>query len=74
MSPDIRADMTGPLRARMPLITSQPGPGVNAASYRDLKVGADLLDTLSFGPNAPTEEGNFTIDRIEIRGHELLVD
>ena len=27
----------------------------------------DLLDTLSFGPNAPLEEGNLTVDRIEIR-------
>jgi hypothetical protein len=74
MSADIRADQTGPLAARMPLITSQPGPGVNAASYRDLKVGADLLDTLSFGPNAPTEVANITIDRIEIRSHELVAD
>jgi hypothetical protein len=37
-------------------------------------VGADLLDTLSFGPNAPTEEANITIDRIEIRSHELVAD
>ena len=48
--------------------------GFNFTSYRDLKVGADLLDTPSFGPNAPTEEGNFTIDRIEVRSHQLLAD
>ena len=33
-----------------------------------------MLDTLSFGPNAPLEEGNFTIDRIEVRGYELVAD
>jgi hypothetical protein len=74
MSLDIRADMTGTLEQRMPNLTAEPGPGVNAASRRDLKVGMDLLDTLSFGPNAPLEEGNFTVDRIEIRGYDLVAD
>ena len=74
MSPDIRADTTGTLEQRMPLLSAEPGPGANAPSRRDLKVGMDLLDTLSFGPNAPLEEGNFTLDRIEVRAYDLVED
>jgi hypothetical protein len=74
LSADIRADTTGTLEQRMPLLMAEPGPGVNAPSRRDLKVAMDLLDTLSFGPNAPLEEGNFTLNRIEIRSYDLVED
>jgi hypothetical protein len=74
MSLDIRADGTGDLAARMPNIVNEPGPGVNAISRRDLRVGFDLLDTLSPPPNNQYEAGNFTVDRIEIRSHPLVAD
>jgi hypothetical protein len=74
MSAEIRPDVGGTLANRMPLITAEAGPGVNLASRRDLKVGFDMLDTLSFGPNAPTEEGNFTVDRVEVRSYDLVSD
>jgi hypothetical protein len=74
MSLDIRADGTGDLAARMPNITAEPGPGVNAISRRDLRVGFDLLDTLSPPPNNQYEAGNFTVDRIEIRSYPLVAD
>lgn len=74
MSLDIRADGTGDLAARMPNITAEPGPGVNAVSRRDLRVGFDLMDTLSPPPNGALEAGNFTIDRVEIRSYSLVAD
>jgi hypothetical protein len=74
MSLDIRADGTGDLAARMPNIVNEPGPGVNAISRRDLRVGFDLLDTLSPPPNNQYEAGNFTVDRIEIRSYPLVAD
>lgn len=74
MSLDIRSDGSGDLAARMPNIWNEPGPGANALSRRDLRVGFDLLDTLSPPPNGLLEEGNFTIDRIEIRAYTLVAD
>jgi predicted outer membrane repeat protein len=76
MEMDIRRDRGGffSLAERMPQLSAQPGPGFDVPSYRDLKVGADLLDTISFGPNAPLEAGDFTIDRIEVRGYNLVAD
>jgi hypothetical protein len=58
----------------MPNIVNEPGPGVNAISRRDLRVGFDLLDTLSPPPNNQYEAGNFTVDRIEIRSYPLVAD
>jgi hypothetical protein len=74
MSLDIRPDISGDLSARMPNITAEPGPGLNSPSRRDLRVGFDLLDTLSPPPNGLLEEGNFTIDRIEIRAYPLVTE
>ena len=74
MSLDIRSDKTGDLSARMPNISAEPGPGVNSASRRDLRVGFDLMDTLSPPPNGLLEEGNCTVDRIEIRSYPLVAD
>jgi hypothetical protein len=74
MSAEIRPDVGGTLEARMPLITAEPGPGANLASRRDLKAGFDMLDTLSFGPNAPLEEGNFKVDKVEVRAYDLVSD
>ncbi len=74
MSLDIRPDASGDLAARMPYISAEPGPGVNAASRRDLRVGFDLLDTLSPPPYNALEAGNFTVDRVEIRTYDLVPD
>lgn len=74
MSYDIRADILGPLTTRMPLLSAEPGPGVNAASRRDLRFGCDLVDTTSAGTNAFLEQGNFTIDRIEVTTFNLVDD
>lgn len=74
LSVDIRPDVAGPLTSRMPVFTAEPGPGVNSASRRDLRVAADLIDTISGGINAPLEKGNVTIDRIEIRTYPQIAD
>jgi hypothetical protein len=74
MSLDIRPDETGPLSNRMPLITGQPGPGDDSPSMRDLRVGFDVIDTLSWGMDYPTEAGDFTFDRIEVRTYDLVPD
>jgi hypothetical protein len=72
MSLDIRPDATGDLAARMPHIAAEPGPGQNVTSRRDLRVGFDLIDTLSGPPLGTLEAGNFTVDRIEIRSYDLV--
>jgi hypothetical protein len=72
MSLDIRPDVAGPLTSRMPAITAEPGPGSSSTSARDLRLGFDLLDTLSGGADAYLEAGVFTIDRIEVRAYEVV--
>jgi hypothetical protein len=61
-----------PLNVRMPALTAQPGPGVDANSRRDLLLGVDVVDTISTGKNFFLEHGNFTIDRIEIREYPVV--
>ena len=74
LHPEIRSDKTGTIAQRMPNLSAEPGPGANSTSRRDLRVGADLIDTLTFGPNASLEAGSFLIDKIEIWSHNLVVD
>ena len=76
MSADIRPEFAPgtPLSTRMPTLAAQPGLGVNAFSRRDLLVGIDLVDTLSAGIGSPFEQGNVTLDRIEVRAYDLSPD
>jgi formylglycine-generating enzyme required for sulfatase activity len=74
LSIDIRPDLTGALSARMPNLSAQPGPGEAANSRRDLRVGFDLLDTLSTTGNAHLEKGQFTVDRVEVRVYNKVPD
>jgi hypothetical protein len=63
-----------PLEMRMPCLSAEPGPGQGLASFLDLKVGCDFVDTLSNGPARIMEKGNFTIDRIEVYEYDLVED
>ncbi len=63
-----------PVSDRMPNLSGQPGPGVDAPSLRDLRVGFDLMDTLSGGALRDIEEGELTLDRIEIRAYDDIDD
>ncbi len=76
MDKDIRGDFPGtaPLGVRMPNIVGQPGPQQVGTSVRDLKFGIDLLDTITSTPNSPLEQGNVTVDRIEVREYPVLPD
>lgn len=76
LCPEIRPEFAAgtPMSARMPNIMSQPAPGVNADSLRDVKVGAQIYDSISQGFGAGTEGANFTIDRIEVRVYDLVED
>lgn len=77
MAPDIRSDSptTASLRDRMPQICAQPGPGANAFSWRELCCGAMLLDTLNYNWAADKYEvGDFTIDRVEVREYDAILD
>lgn len=74
MNPDIRPDVEGTLCEKMPNICAQPGPGVDAASLRDLKVGVDLIDTMSTSIYKDLEAGNFTVDRIEVFSFNTIPD
>ena len=80
MNADIRPefDTAVDLAARMPNLTAQDPPGVNtgglATSRRDILMGVDLVDSISVGPNAGLEQGNVTVDRIEVRRYTPLPD
>lgn len=74
---DIRSDRGGhsaPLSETMPTLASQPGTGVNASSRRDLMLGLDLIDTFSGGPQGFPEQGDVTLDRIEVQQFDLVPD
>ncbi|MCX7019250.1 MAG: kelch repeat-containing protein [Candidatus Sumerlaeota bacterium] len=76
MCVDIRPEFSAgtPLAARMPVICAQPGPGADAPSRRDLRVGIDLIDTLSGGALRDLERGQFLLDRIEVRVYDTVPD
>ncbi len=75
LSPEVRPEVPGAtLAQRMPLLSAEPGPGQPGTSRRDLKVGLDLLDSISVGPNSVLEVGNVTCDRIEVRAYDLVED
>ncbi len=76
LSKEIRADGDQELSIEelMPALATQPGPGNPSSSFRDLKVGAGLVDTISNSADYWREEGNFTIDRIEVRVFDAVVD
>jgi uncharacterized repeat protein (TIGR01451 family) len=73
---DIRPEFAPsvPVAQRMPRLSSQPRRGDDSNSMLDLRVGFDLLDTLSRGAARGWEEGEFTIDRIEIRVYDEFED
>ncbi len=71
---DIRPEGEGPLSTRMPVFTAEPGPGSTSVSRRDLRVGAELIDTLTFTAQKGQEVGNYTIDRIDVRVYDLVDD
>jgi uncharacterized repeat protein (TIGR01451 family) len=66
VSPDIQPAQT--------YINNQPGPGSSSSSIRDIKLGFDLLDTLSGSATSVQENGRFTVDRIELRAFDLVAD
>jgi hypothetical protein len=64
----IRNDRTGTVTSRFPTLIAQPGPGVNSASFRDIKVGFDIVDSLSVLTGSENEAANnTTLNRVEIR-------
>jgi len=68
MNRDIRTEgaVDTPLTTEMPNISAEPAEGTNSASKRDLRIGFDLIDTLSGGTNATLEKGNFTLREIDV--------
>lgn len=58
-----------PLAQRMPNLYAEPAMGANSYSFRDLRVCFDNLDSLSGSDLRWLEQGQFTLDRIEIRGY-----
>ena len=62
------------IRASQPYIAAQPGPGSAANSMRDIKLGMDLIDTLSGSASSGKESGQILLDQIEIRQYGLVAD
>jgi hypothetical protein len=71
LSSKVRADVPGTLFDKVPLLMAQPGMGdPSPQSVRDLKVGFDVIDTLSIGPGYEAEVAqNLYLNRIEIRDY-----
>ncbi|MCX7624982.1 MAG: hypothetical protein N2Z21_02025 [Candidatus Sumerlaeaceae bacterium] len=65
--PEFPADI--PLAQRMPNLWAEPPTGTDTYSFRDLRVCFDNLDSLSGSDLRVLEQGQFTLDRIEIRGY-----
>ena len=62
------------IAVRMPNLAGQPGPGQAGASVRDLRLGLDMVDTITVTPNSRLEKGDVTVDRIEVREYPLVDD
>ncbi|MEI7634692.1 MAG: hypothetical protein WCK47_10505, partial [bacterium] len=78
LSQDIRPDVAGStIAAKMPLISALPGPGSAswaAGKDRALRMGIDILNTISGGPLKNQEKGNVLIDKLELRVYNLVID
>ena len=78
MDRDIRPELApgAPLSdpAGMPLISAEPGPGQSGTSLRDIKIGIDVIDTISGLPLGGNEQGNVSCDAIEIRTYDQIND
>ena len=74
MEGEVRAEVDGTLAQKMPNLTAQPGPGVASPSRRDLLVGIDMIDSLTFNGLQNLEQGQFTLDRIEVRTYDKVPD
>lgn len=81
LNKDIRADFDPgtPLSVSMPHLSAQDPPGVNTGpgiskSRRDIMTGVDVIDTFSTGGNYYLEQGNVTLDRIEVRKYPQVQD
>lgn len=78
LSMDIRPDVSGSTIAdKMPLVSALPGPG--SATYaagkdRAIRLGIDILDTISGGSLKDLEKGNVRVDKIELRVYNLVLD
>jgi hypothetical protein len=71
ISSGIRANVPGTLFDKFPLLMAQPGMGdPSIRSFRDLKIGFDVIDSLSFNPGYEDEVAtNINLNRIEIRDY-----
>jgi hypothetical protein len=69
LSSGIRADVPGTLFDKFPLLMAQPGMGdPSPQSARDLKIGFDIIDTISAGIGQESEAAmNINLYSIEIR-------
>ena len=63
-----------PLSTRMPQLGTQPGPGVNASSMRDIMLGLDILDSITTNGNQNLEQGRVTLDRVEVYSYDRVPD
>jgi hypothetical protein len=65
---DLQLSGTEPLTTLFPRLAAEPGPGDSAPSRRDLLLGFDVVDTLSFGVEHTAEgANNLRLNRIEVR-------
>jgi hypothetical protein len=71
LSSRIRPDIPGTMFDKFPLLMAQPGMGdPSPQSARDLKVGFDVIDSLSVGQGWEHEAAfNILLNRIEIRDY-----
>jgi hypothetical protein len=67
---EIRGDFPNrpPLTTSMPNLATQDAPGQNnGRPRRDINLGIDILDSISFGgPNQALEQGQVLLDQVEI--------
>ncbi|PKO16778.1 hypothetical protein CVU37_10530 [candidate division BRC1 bacterium HGW-BRC1-1] len=76
MSLEIRPEFPfgTPLSTRMPNLGTEPGPGVNAPSMRDIMLGLDMLDSITTNGNQNLEQGRVTLDRVEVYSYDRVPD
>jgi hypothetical protein len=70
----MHSPLSAQIRASQPNIAGQPAFGSTSTSRRDVRVGFEVVDTLTGWPAGFPEKGNYRVERIDVYEGDLVTD